>query len=59
MHSYKRSLFIDVNLDIEVNIDITDKIDPIHKEPIDLTRMLGIYLDNAIKACLETETGHG
>ena len=24
-------------------------------DPVDLTRMLGIYLDNAIEACLETE----
>ncbi len=59
MHSYKRSLFIDVNPDIEMNTDIPDKINSIHTEPINLTRMLGIYLDNAIEACLETGTGHG
>ncbi len=48
-------LLLAVNQDIEVNIDIPDEIDSINMEPIDLTRMLGIYLDNAIEACLETE----
>ena len=48
-------LLLAVNQDIEVNIDIPDQIDSIHMEPVDLTRMLGIYLDNAIEASLETE----
>ena len=48
-------LLLAVNQDIEVNIDIPDQIDSIHMDPVDLTRMLGIYLDNAIEACLETE----
>lgn len=48
-------LILAVNQDIEVNIDIPDEIDSIHMDPVDLTRMLGIYLDNAIEACLETE----
>ena len=48
-------LLLAVNQDIEVNIDIPDEIDSIHMDPVDLTRMLGIYLDNAIEACLETE----
>ena len=48
-------LLLAVNQDIEVNIDIPDEIDSINMEPVDLTRMLGIYLDNAIEACLETE----
>ena len=48
-------LLLAVNQDIEVDIDIPDQIDSIHMEPVDLTRMLGIYLDNAIEACLETE----
>ena len=48
-------LLLAVNQDIEVNIDIPDEIDSINMEPIDLTRVLGIYLDNAIEACLETE----
>ena len=48
-------LLLAVNQDIEVNIDIPDQIDSIHMEPVDLTRMLGIYLDNAIEACLEAE----
>ena len=48
-------LLLAVNQDIEVNIDIPDEIDSIHMDPVDLTRMLGICLDNAIEACLETE----
>ena len=48
-------LLLAVNQDIEVNIDIPDEIDSIHMDPVDLTRMLGIYLDNAIEASLETE----
>ena len=48
-------LLLAVNQDIEVNIDIPDQINSIHMDPVDLTRMLGIYLDNAIEACLETE----
>ena len=48
-------LLLAVNQDIEVNIDIPDEIDSIHMDSVDLTRMLGIYLDNAIEACLETD----
>lgn len=48
-------LLLAVNQDIEVNIDIPDEIDSVHMDTVDLTRMLGIYLDNAIEACLETE----
>ena len=48
-------LLLAVNQDIEVNIDIPDEIDSIRMDPVDLTRMLGIYLDNAIEACLETQ----
>ena len=48
-------LLLAVNQDIEVNIDIPDEIDSVHMDPVDLTRMLGIFLDNAIDACLETE----
>lgn len=48
-------LLLAVNQDIEVNIDIPDEIDSIHMDPVDLTRMLGIFLDNAMEACLETE----
>lgn len=44
-----------INQDIAVTLDIPDRIDAIHMESIDLIRMLGIYLDNAIEACLETE----
>ncbi len=48
-------LLLAINQGIEVNIDIPDEIDFIHMNPVDLTRMVGIYLDNAIEACLETE----
>ncbi len=48
-------LLLAVNQDIEVNIDIPDEIDSVPMDPVDLTRVLGIYLDNAIEACLETE----
>ena len=48
-------LLLAVNQNIEVNIDIPDEIDSINMDPVDLVRMLGIYLDNAIEACLETE----
>ncbi len=48
-------LLLAVNQDIEVNIDIPDEIDSVHMDPVDLTRILGIFLDNAIDACLETE----
>lgn len=48
-------LLLAVNQDIEVNLDIPDDIDSINMDPVDLTRMLGIYLDNAIEACLKTE----
>ena len=48
-------LLLAVNQDIEVNLDIPDDIDSVNMDPVDLTRMLGIYLDNAIEACLETE----
>lgn len=51
-------LLLAINQNITVTIDIPDEIDEIntiHIDPIDLTRMLGIYLDNAIEASLETE----
>ena len=49
-------LLLAVNQDIQVTIDIPDEIEPdsIAMDPVDLTRMLGIYLDNAMEACLET-----
>ncbi len=40
---------------IQVTIDIPDTIDQIRLNPIDLTRVLGIYLDNAMEAASETE----
>lgn len=48
-------LLLAVNQNIEVNVDIPDEINSINMDSVDLVRMLGIYLDNAIEACLETE----
>lgn len=48
-------LILAINQNIEVNVDIPDEIDSINMDPIDLTRVMGIYLDNAIEASLETK----
>nr|WP_300676302.1 GHKL domain-containing protein [uncultured Acetatifactor sp.] len=48
-------LLLAVNREVEVEVDIPDVIDCVHMDPVDLVRVLGIYLDNAIEACLETE----
>ena len=48
-------LLLAVNRGVEVEVDIPDVIDCVHMDPVDLVRVLGIYLDNAIEACLETE----
>lgn len=40
---------------IDVFIDIVEPIDEIAMQDIDLCRVLGIYIDNAIEATLETE----
>lgn len=43
-----------INKNISITLDIPDDIDTINMNSIDLTRVLGIYLDNAIEASLET-----
>lgn len=40
---------------IDVAIDIPDRVDGFPIDTIDLARLLGIFLDNAIEAALETE----
>ena len=40
---------------IDVTIDIPDKVDSFSMDTIDLARILGIFLDNAIEAALETQ----
>jgi two-component system, LytTR family, sensor histidine kinase AgrC len=40
---------------IKVNLEIPEEILNISLEPIDLTRVLGIYLDNALEASLEVD----
>lgn len=44
-----------INNDIEVTVDIPDTITSVNMDTVDLIRIIGIYLDNAIDACLETE----
>ena len=39
-----------INKNISITLDIPDDIDTINMNSIDLTRVLGIYLDNAIEA---------
>lgn len=51
--SYKMMYAIEKN--ISVTIDIPNDITKICMNPIDLTRLLGIYLDNAIEAALESQ----
>ncbi len=40
---------------IDVTIDIPDKVNSLLMDTVDLARILGIFLDNAIEATLETE----
>lgn len=40
---------------IDVTIDIPDRVDSFPMDTVDLARILGIFLDNAIEATLETE----
>ena len=40
---------------IDVTIDIPDRVDRFRMDTVDLARLLGIFLDNAIEAALETE----
>ena len=40
---------------IDVTIDIPDRVDRFPADTVDLARILGIFLDNAIEASLETE----
>lgn len=40
---------------IDVTIDIPNRVDNFLIDTIDLARLLGIFLDNAIEATLETE----
>lgn len=44
-----------LSLKIEVNLEIVEKIDKINMKSLDLVRIIGILLDNAIEACQECE----
>lgn len=44
-----------IELNINVNIEVTEEISKILIDTVDLSRILGIFLDNAIEATLETE----
>jgi len=45
-----------IELDIKVSIEVTEKIADIPMDTLDLSRIIGIFLDNAIEAALETDT---
>lgn len=55
----KSLIFVKLNyaleLNIEVHVEIVEKIEAINMESIDLVRITGILLDNAIEACQECE----
>ena len=55
----KSLIFVKINhaleLNIEVSLEITDKIEEINMKSVDLVRIIGILLDNAIEACQECE----
>ncbi len=44
-----------LEMNIEVNLEITEKIENVNMKNIDLVRIMGILLDNAIEACLECQ----
>ena len=48
-------MILAVNQNIDATIDIPDEINDVNMDPVDLTRTLGVYMDNAIEASLETE----
>lgn len=44
-----------LEMKIDVNVEITERIDQIKMKNVDLVRIMGILLDNAIEACQECE----
>lgn len=44
-----------IELNINVSIEVTDEITSIPMDTLDLCRIIGIFLDNAIEATLETD----
>lgn len=44
-----------IELNINVSIEVTDEVTSIPMDTLDLCRIVGIFLDNAIEATLETE----
>ena len=48
-------LFYAIELNINVNIEVTDEIVSLPIDTLDLCRVIGIFLDNAIEATLETD----
>ena len=49
------SVKINYALELKVNLEIIEKIDKVNMKSIDLVRIIGIFLDNAIEACQECE----
>ncbi|SFL42641.1 two-component system, AgrA family, sensor histidine kinase AgrC [Lachnospiraceae bacterium KH1T2] len=48
-------LLLAINQNIDITVDIPTEIVSVNMSPIDLARILGIYLDNAIEASLESD----
>nr|WP_242845497.1 GHKL domain-containing protein [Butyrivibrio sp. WCE2006] len=48
-------LLLATSKNIEITVDIPDEIEKPNIDAMDLSRILGIYLDNAIEAALETD----
>lgn len=44
-----------IELNISVSIEVMEEIPRLPVDPLDLTRVIGIFLDNAVEAALETE----
>ena len=44
-----------IELNIEVGTEVTEEISDIPMDTLDLSRIIGIFLDNAIEAALETD----
>lgn len=45
-----------IDLNINVNIEVADEITALPMDTLDLSRVIGIFLDNAIEAALETDS---
>lgn len=44
-----------IEMNIKTNIELTELIDELYMDSLDISRIIGIFLDNAIEAAIETE----